>query len=177
MEIITRDAAITLRLTKYFTGKPCKRAHISSRYVKNSACVECLHPTYTSVDREQRDQLRARRLAARTQMTKGRYCLHPDDIELFKATVYARALSREPLLRLEDIETRCVPEPRNAPFMVHTYWIFPDDSRMLIEFQTALSGPRERAMLKPACKHSWTPDPTGQGRASLRCVNCCLTNY
>lgn len=41
-EIITRKEAIELGLDRYYTGKPCKNGHMSERYTKTSACIECL---------------------------------------------------------------------------------------------------------------------------------------
>ena len=41
MKIITRQQAIARGLTKYFTGKPCKRGHLSERYTLTSNCAQC----------------------------------------------------------------------------------------------------------------------------------------
>lgn len=41
-EIISRKDAISRGLDRYFTGKPCKRGHISERKIKGW-CVECEH--------------------------------------------------------------------------------------------------------------------------------------
>lgn len=41
MEIISRTSALKLNLPKYYTGKPCKKNHLCSRYVSNWACVQC----------------------------------------------------------------------------------------------------------------------------------------
>lgn len=41
MDIIQRQEALAAGLTHYFTGKPCKRGHISKRYVRDKACSEC----------------------------------------------------------------------------------------------------------------------------------------
>lgn len=30
-------------MTRYFTGKPCKRGHIAERLISNRACVDCLN--------------------------------------------------------------------------------------------------------------------------------------
>jgi hypothetical protein len=38
---ITRKEAKALGLTRYFTGKPCKRGHVCERYMGNSTCAEC----------------------------------------------------------------------------------------------------------------------------------------
>lgn len=41
MNIITRNDAMTAGLQRFFTGKPCKRGHISERYIVNRNCVTC----------------------------------------------------------------------------------------------------------------------------------------
>jgi 5-methylcytosine-specific restriction endonuclease McrA len=38
---ITRKQAKEQNLTKYFTGKPCKRGHVVEREVRNGVCCEC----------------------------------------------------------------------------------------------------------------------------------------
>ena len=40
-EIVTFEAAARLRLTRYFTGKPCKHGHVAERYVASWYCVTC----------------------------------------------------------------------------------------------------------------------------------------
>jgi hypothetical protein len=40
-EIISRKEAIRLGLDYYFTGKPCKRSHLSERRRRDRACVAC----------------------------------------------------------------------------------------------------------------------------------------
>jgi hypothetical protein len=41
MDLVTRKQAIENGESRYFTGKPCKRGHISERYVNNSSCLSC----------------------------------------------------------------------------------------------------------------------------------------
>lgn len=42
MIIITKEQAIEAGLNRYFTGKPCKKGHVSERYVKSKGiCVKC----------------------------------------------------------------------------------------------------------------------------------------
>ena len=41
MRIITKKEARELSLIRYFTGKPCKRGHISERNVNQGHCCEC----------------------------------------------------------------------------------------------------------------------------------------
>ena len=39
--IITRQYAISNGLKKYYTGKPCKRGHVSERYTSTNKCFVC----------------------------------------------------------------------------------------------------------------------------------------
>lgn len=41
MEIISKQDAKAQGLKRYFTGKPCKRGHVSQRYASTGQCVEC----------------------------------------------------------------------------------------------------------------------------------------
>lgn len=41
MNPIARSDAIKLGLARYFTGKKCKRGHVSERDVSNYGCIEC----------------------------------------------------------------------------------------------------------------------------------------
>lgn len=41
MRLVHRQVAIARGLPKYFTGRPCKRGHISERYTLTSNCVQC----------------------------------------------------------------------------------------------------------------------------------------
>ena len=41
MQIINRQEAKAAGLDKYFTGKPCRRGHLSQRRTSNSQCIEC----------------------------------------------------------------------------------------------------------------------------------------
>lgn len=41
MEIISKEEATRLSMKYYFTGKPCKRGHLSYRNVKYGVCLEC----------------------------------------------------------------------------------------------------------------------------------------
>lgn len=40
-KVISRDHAKALGFKRYFTGVPCKRGHISERYVLGGDCLEC----------------------------------------------------------------------------------------------------------------------------------------
>ena len=41
MEIVTQEQALATGKTRYFTGEPCKRGHISERFSINGACIAC----------------------------------------------------------------------------------------------------------------------------------------
>ena len=41
MNLITKEEAQKQGLYRYFNGKPCRKGHISQKYVSNMACVEC----------------------------------------------------------------------------------------------------------------------------------------
>lgn len=41
MKIISLADARTVGLKRYFTGKPCKRGHLSERFTANQRCIEC----------------------------------------------------------------------------------------------------------------------------------------
>lgn len=42
MKIITRQEARAARLTRYYTGLPCKYGHVAQRFAGSSACVVCV---------------------------------------------------------------------------------------------------------------------------------------
>lgn len=41
MDLISRPKALELGLSEYFTGLPCKRGHISPRWVHSYSCIAC----------------------------------------------------------------------------------------------------------------------------------------
>jgi hypothetical protein len=82
MDIIARKEALAQGLTHYFTGKPCKRGHIATRYVSTANCVECTlcifnkrpyTPTLQQQERykqRNREYMRQRRLSMTDQERK-----------------------------------------------------------------------------------------------------------
>ena len=42
MKVISRQQAIEQKLTRYFTGKPCKHNHVAEKLLSNRTCVQCL---------------------------------------------------------------------------------------------------------------------------------------
>lgn len=41
MELISRSEAKAVEKTRYFTGKPCPKGHVSERLVRNRGCYAC----------------------------------------------------------------------------------------------------------------------------------------
>jgi len=41
MDLVTIETARILKLKRYFTGKPCKRGHVSERLLSNRQCLLC----------------------------------------------------------------------------------------------------------------------------------------
>jgi len=41
MKLISRQEAIDKKLTRYFTGKPCKHGHIAEKLLSNRTCIDC----------------------------------------------------------------------------------------------------------------------------------------
>ena len=64
MEIIARGAAADAGLSLYFTGKPCKRGHLSPRYVVNGSCSECNAESNTQARKEIKQRLEKGRTEA-----------------------------------------------------------------------------------------------------------------
>lgn len=57
---VSRQEAIALGLKHYFTGKSCKRGHVSARYVSSYECLECSNRCQPQDDRCQACKVRIR---------------------------------------------------------------------------------------------------------------------
>ena len=44
MKLISRQDAIDKKLTRYFTGEPCKHGHVAERLLSNRTCIDCQLP-------------------------------------------------------------------------------------------------------------------------------------
>ncbi len=73
--IVTLQEAVSNGLDRYYTGKPCKRGHVSSRRTSTRACIDCskmetakrqeLYPDRNKIYREQnRERLKPLRASA-----------------------------------------------------------------------------------------------------------------
>jgi transposase len=68
-DIVSRSEAAALGLPRYFTGKPCKRGHVTERRTDNADCFDCIamfkgrQPSGTAEQNRQRnDRLAQARL-------------------------------------------------------------------------------------------------------------------
>lgn len=61
MKIIGRSEAIVLGLKRYFTGKPCKHGHTTTRQTKTGGCHECLRIKAASIYVRDRKKIRERK--------------------------------------------------------------------------------------------------------------------
>jgi len=52
MDIITRNESRKLGNVTYYTGKSCKRGHLSPRRVSNAICMQCAKEVYSVTDRD-----------------------------------------------------------------------------------------------------------------------------
>jgi len=73
-EIISRDEARKRGLTRYFTGKECKRGHISERRCGNGYCLKC------DSENNDRDRLAVKRSTDKLEVRQSRRCTEPEII-------------------------------------------------------------------------------------------------
>lgn len=64
LHLISRSDAKTLTMKSYFTGKPCKRGHVSERYVSNTECYMC------SISEEAKAKMKAWRKSAKDHIAE-----------------------------------------------------------------------------------------------------------
>ncbi|SAL03207.1 hypothetical protein AWB77_06736 [Caballeronia fortuita] len=84
-EIISRADSIARGLKRYFTGKPCKRGHVSERNVAALTCIQCSNEKSAARYQSDPDRFRSE---ARERMAKKR----PEPIKRAKAAVPAEQL-------------------------------------------------------------------------------------
>jgi hypothetical protein len=58
-EVLSIKQALDAGLTRYFSGKPCKRGHLSERFVTNRTCAACLYEDRTAYERANPEWKRA----------------------------------------------------------------------------------------------------------------------
>lgn len=148
MTIITRQEAITAKLSRYFTGVPCKRNHICERYTQSSVCIECLHPKFEAADIAARKQARlqveeekyVRRFAV-ARLDKLRIGVYTPNLPQVRDLVYALTVAREPILQPEDTQAPCRPQYRGPNTFLHAFRLHREDFDTVIAFNNALTPP------------------------------------
>ena len=100
MEIITRAEAKQKGLKFYFTGKPCKRGHISESRVSGSDCLMC-KVQYRADNKENRDKYISKyRIDNREAINKTRSKYRADNKKVLnKTSAQYRIDNREPLVK------------------------------------------------------------------------------
>jgi 5-methylcytosine-specific restriction endonuclease McrA len=59
MEVISKEAAKSSGLTKYYTGAPCKHGHREERYVSDGRCVGCVQAKWGRYYSANKDKIAA----------------------------------------------------------------------------------------------------------------------
>jgi hypothetical protein len=131
MLIISRSEAIKKKLSRYFTGEPCKHGHISQRYTKTAGCIECVHPSFEAADLEVRKRIK-------TEMITKKFRVYNSDLELFEMAVLSAAILREPAIMAADIQSRLKPVEMAPDRFIRGYRIFPQDEESLRSLETGL---------------------------------------
>ena len=75
--VISRSEAQDLRLNKYYTGRTCKRKHISQRYTTTGLCIDC-------VSARARKFSKAARETPEGMVLLEEY-IHPDDVPAMRS--------------------------------------------------------------------------------------------
>jgi hypothetical protein len=83
---LSRAEALSLELTAYFTGVPCRSFHRAERSVKNGECLECQKANQKRWQEKNSDRVRADR--------KRRYWENPEKARA-EATEWRRRRSQE----------------------------------------------------------------------------------
>lgn len=87
MDIIRRKDAIAQGLSHYYTGKPCKRGHISARVASTRNCAECLVQIFNKKRRVRTDaQKEASRAYGRAYMRAKRAAMTAEERRLETAS-------------------------------------------------------------------------------------------
>jgi hypothetical protein len=88
--IITRKEAKALGLKRYFTGKPCRRGHVSEKSTTARGCIECA----LFNQRRYRAANRDKRLERRRQLYAANRDKHNEQCRLWKAANLGKVRER-----------------------------------------------------------------------------------
>jgi len=87
-----RKQAAREGLHKYFTGKPCKRGHLSYRYTKTGTCAACVRLYTTEYGKQVKSIIDARK---ENQEITSVFKCHPDDEKTINDFIAALRASRK----------------------------------------------------------------------------------
>lgn len=120
-EIITLSEARSQGLTHYFTGKPCKRGHMTKRLVSSNSCVACNVVNSKKYYSENNDKERALR--------RNRYNKNPE-IQKERIKLYSQSnrgkIKLRRVLRKQSIE-RATPSWADLKTIQQIYHDCPQD--------------------------------------------------
>lgn len=130
MDIITRLEAKEKGLKIYYTGKPCKNAHDSYRYVQSGTCAACVKQSNGIVSPPNFEAKRA----AKMEMVRVNIRCFDDDRESVAAAAWAMACCHWPFLTQSDIDPKLSPKFKEASgTAIHTFLCHHSDAGALIE--------------------------------------------
>jgi hypothetical protein len=140
MEVISRSDAIQRQLSRYFTGEPCAKGHLTYRYTKNGGCSDCINPKFASLDIHHREEARrhVRALKSANELRRQGFFLHLENLERFTTTVLLMASSHDAAIERADVIARrgWVSGPDET--QLRQFWIFPEDVSALREIERAM---------------------------------------
>jgi hypothetical protein len=108
MTIISRKEAKAQGLKRFFTGRACKRGHVSERFVANNMCAGCAHilwPKYHPPEKERERSLQ-RRLSAPEEFL--RYTRKHREANRDKINAGARRRYKESPLKWKEKQARAL---------------------------------------------------------------------
>lgn len=146
MNITSRANSIAAEQQYYFTGKPCRKGHVSYRYTCSSNCYDC------SLVRRQPDKdLRAaaRRIRCETPKPLGKKIRRREEvslsvadefIEVFQETVLAMSQAKDRRLTLSTVKLshRGKRSTTDKDMKTYRFKVFPEDYNAVLAFAANL---------------------------------------
>lgn len=138
MEIIKRSESLARGLNSYFTGEPCKRGHITYRYVKNGACSDCVKSAnggQVTPESLARKEVKERMVALKVRG-------YMEDRDTLAAAAYGLALMRAPVLLQSDVDPKILPKgAERSGSMLFTFLCFQEDVDALRQIANGMKRP------------------------------------
>lgn len=109
----TRPEAIKLGLTRYFTGKPCKRGHVAARFAASYGCVEC-QALLLNREKQLAAQAKFRNLNREEINANARLARLQDPLKARQYSAKYRAKNREMIKERSKAEYLANPQAANS---------------------------------------------------------------